>query len=267
MRKLINFIPLVLALLLFCACNHATFITPSKTQFDFTIEGGEENVSVSSDGSCEVTECPKWVTAEVQDSTLVINVSRNDTGSQREGNIVLTSGDVTATIGVKQASKCTHITPESDAIEIEKDGGSKTVNIDTDGALQVTAPEGFTAEYAGGVLTVSADANEGGTRGGEITLTADEQTATINVTQAGNICPTCNGTGKEKCSKCGGKGFLSEHRHHDGIDYGCASCGGGGNRMWNDGWVDMSFVPTKENHGFRKGSGKMNCPTCGGKGH
>ena len=243
-----------------CSCNNTSFITPDMEQLDFSTEGGEENVSVSSDGSWEIKECPEWVTTEVQDGTLVVKVPTNDTGNVREGNIVLASGKVTATIAVKQTAKCTHITPETDAVEIDKDGGSKTVNIDTDGALQVTAPDGFTAEYAGGVLTVTAGANEGGKRSGEITLTADEQTATINVTQAGNICPTCNGTGKVRCSKCGGKGtYYVEANDPYGSEtkLGCSRCGGKGSC---DPAFDFPFP------GFRRGSGRMTCPTCGGSG-
>lgn len=253
MKKL-SFLFSLVTLVVLCACNHATFITPALSQLDFTLEGGDESVSVSSDGSWEVKECPEWVTTEIQDSTLMVKVPANVSGSEREGNIVLASGDVTATIAVKQVSKCTHITPETDAVELDKDGGTKTVNIDTDGAPQVTAPEGFTAEYASGVLTVSADANEGGKRSGEITLAAYEQTATIKVSQAGNICPTCNGTGKVRCKKCGGKGWYY-YPESSMID-GCERCGGSGEVE------DLGNGPV----GVRKGSGKMTCPTCGGSG-
>lgn len=250
--KKISFIFSIAALMVLCACNRATFITPDKSQVEFTLAGGEENVSISSDGSWDITECPEWVTTEVQDSTLVVKVPVNNTGAIREGNIVLASGEVTVTIAVKQMTKCTHITPETNAVEIDKDGGAKTVNIDTDGALQVTATDGFSAAYAGGVLTVSADANEGGKRSGEITLIADEQIVTINVTQAGNICPTCNGTGKVRCSKCGGKGYYVQYHDDEDIEFGCEKCGGTGS-SWGESY-------------FSKGSGKMKCPTCGGSG-
>ena len=255
MKKL-SFIFSLVALMALCSCNNTSFITPDMEQLDFSTEGGEENVSVSSDGSWEIKECPEWVTTEVQDGTLVVKVPTNDSGNVREGNIVLASGKVTATIAVKQTAKCTHITPATDAVEIDKDGGTQTVNIDTDGALQVTTPDGFTANYSGGVLTVSAGANEGGKRGGEITLEADEQTATIKVTQAGNVCPTCNGTGKVKCKGCGGRGVYEKM---NGLEvYGCRKCGGRG---------EFDFEYGTPLAGARRGSGKATCPTCGGSGH
>ncbi len=251
MKKLSIMFSLV-AMLALCACNHATFIKPDKAAVEFTLEGGDASVGVSADGSWEVKECPEWVTTEVRDSTLVVKARRNDTSKVREGNIVLASGDVTATVAIKQMTKCTHITTDVEAVEFEKEGGSKTVNIDTDGAVQVVAPEGFTAEYAGGVLTVSATANEGGQRGGDITLKADEVTTTVKATQSGNVCPTCNGTGKVICSKCRGKGYYLETRGEPS-NHGCPKCGGSG--------VEASTFSD-----LRKGTGKMTCPTCGGSG-
>ncbi len=259
--KNLSLIAILVALLTLGACHRATFITPDKAQVEFTLEGGEAPVSVSSDGSWEVNECPEWVTTELQDSSLLVKVAKNDSGKVREGNIVLASGEVTATIAVRQMAKCTHITAEKDTLEFEKDGGSKTVKIDTDGALQVTAPDGFTADYVSGVLTVTTTANDGGKRSGIITLTADEQTASINVSQAGNICPTCNGTGKVKCTKCGGKGSYDEKIPGPpfGVTHGCKKCGGSGEEAWGGaGGAGRSSL--------RKGSGSMTCPDCNGAG-
>ena len=269
MKKLQSYIS-VMALLVLTACGGATVINPDKNAVDFTIEGGENTVSVSADGSWKVAECPEWVTTDIQDSTLVIKTARNETGAVREGNIVLTGKEnVQAVVKVTQASRCTHITPANDKVEFEKEGGTQTVNIDTDGSPQVEAPEGFTATYAGGVLTINAPANEAGGKNGEIKLTGDGQSATIAVTQKGNICPKCNGTGKVKCSKCGGKGYY--YSDYTRSDYGCKNCGGRGERtqLRGSGWWSGTFEdsgPSYENNGFHKGSGKMKCPQCGGSG-
>ena len=166
-------------------------------------------------------------------------------------------GDVQAVIKVIQASRCTHITPETDKVEFEKEGGTQTVKIDTDGSPKVEAPEGFTATYAGGVLTINAPANEAGGKNGEIKLTGDGQSAIIAVSQKGNVCPKCNGTGKIKCSKCGGKGYYGEYTPADGdmpaytYKVACRKCGG-------DGYAEGEF--------YHKGSGRVTCPDCGGSG-
>ena len=253
MKKLLNYLSVV-ALLVLTACNGATVITPDKNAVDFTLEGGEENVNITADGSWNISECPEWVTAEVQDSVLTIKTAKNETGAVREGDIILSGKEgVNVKIKVTQAAKCTHITPTSDKVEFEKEGGTQTVNIDTDGLPQVEAPEGFTATYAAGVLTINTPANEEGVKNGEIKLTCEDQSATIAVSQKGNICPKCNGTGKVRCTKCGGKGNI--YSEYWLCIYGCSKCGGKGK---SDKWGDYNF---------RNGSGKMTCPACGGSGH
>ena len=250
-----------MALLVLTACGGATVINTDKNAVDFTIEGGENTVSVSADGSWKVAECPEWVTTDIQDSTLVIKTARNVSGAVRDGNIVLTGkDDVQAVIKVTQASKCTHITPETDKVEFEKEGGTQTVKIDTDGSPKVEAPEGFTAAYAGGVLTINAPANEAGGKNGEIKLTGDDQSATIAVSQKGNICPRCNGSGKVKCTKCGGRGEIFSEAYMS--IFGCSRCGGGGSLGKPESYEEDWY-----NNGYHKGSGKMKCPQCGGSGH
>ena len=260
MKKLFNYLS-AMALLMLCACNGATNITLSSDAVNFPIEGGSETVSISADGSWEITSCPDWVVAEKQDSVLSLKTERNETGNVLEGNIVLSGKEgVEVSLKVTQATKCTHITPSEEKVEFDKDGGTETVSIDTDGSLDVTASNGFSASYENGTLTISADANDGGKRKGEIILSADEQTAIIAVSQKGNICPKCNGTGKVRCTKCGGRGWYNDEMGFP--VYGCSKCGGRG-------WVEkpVSYEDAPDEHNFHEGSGKMPCPACGGSGH
>ena len=259
MKKLLNYIS-VFALLVLTSCVGATVINTDKNAVDFTLEGGEDSVNISADGHWIIKEHPDWVTIEYQNSTIVIKTARNKTGAVREGGIIISGKEgVNVKIKVTQAAKCTHITPASDKVEFEKEGGTQTVNIDTDGLPQVEVPEGFTATYASGVLTINTPANEEGTKNGEIKLTCEDQSATIAVSQKGNVCPKCNGTGKVRCSKCGGKGIV-EGYEADGSWYeeGCRKCGGRGfYALWG---------PSSESD-VHRGSGKMTCPACGGSGH
>ena len=258
MKKLFLLNLLMLAML--ASCGGADNIQVSKDNLSFAREGGEENVNVSADGSWNVKECPDWVTAEIHDSLMVVKVQNNETGAPREGDIVLAGkDDVTATIHVKQATKCTHITPASDKVEFEKEGGTQTIAIDTDGSPQVEAPEGFTATYDNGTLSVTAPANEAGSKRGEIKLTCEDQSATIYATQKGNVCQRCGGSGKITCPKCNGKGLVHvyvapEMRDIVGSEQPCEKCGGN----W-DGTTDAGSV-------WRKGSGHIKCPDCGGTG-
>lgn len=258
MKQLFNYSCFVLLLL--CACNGATNITLSSDVVDFPLEGGTDKVVILADGNWDITSCPDWVIAEKQDSVLSLKTERNETGKILQGNIVLSGKKgVEVSLKVTQATKCTHITPSKEKVEFDKEGGTETVSIDTDGILEITAPEGFTATYDGGVLTVTADANDGGKRQSEITLSADEQSAKIAVSQKGNICPKCNGTGKVRCTKCGGRGIIeSVNEIGQYSEDGCKKCGGSG---WYALWGESS--PSD----VHPGSGKMTCPACGGSGH
>ena len=252
MKKL-SFIFSLVALMALCACNHATFITPSQQEVQFSKAGGEQQIAVCADGNWSVENCPEWLDAERADSMLVLKVEPNTTGAARECELQLVGGDgVKATVIVKQADVCTHIDATVDEVTIPKEGGTATIDIDTDGAhLDIRVSEGISAEFNNGTLSVTAPANEGGTKHESLTIFCDNIKTDINVTVEGSLCPTCNGTGKVKCSKCGGRGNLG--RDIEDYTIACTACGG-----WGHGWQ----VP-----GFREGSGRVKCPTCGGSGH
>ena len=252
MKHIINaFLMAVCATALLCSCKQATIITPEKERVEFSIEGGEININVSSDGPWEVKECPDWITAEILDSILVIKASCNETNKVREGSIKLASDKAEATITVRQVTICTYINPEINEVEIDKEGGTVTVKIDTDGTPTILeTPEGFSVSYDSGVLTITASANDGASRHESILLSASpEQASTpIYVTQKGSTCPTCGGKGKITCTKCGGRGYLSG----GGEPGPCLRCGGRYGEFTQD---------------DRNGSGRITCPDCGGAGN
>ena len=272
MKRLTNiFLLAAIVAVVLCSCSKAKSIQVNEDQVAFAINGGEKSIVVTADGSYEVTDCPDWLQAVTGDSTITLIAQENTTGAVRECVINLVGNEVSVPITVTQADKCTHITVSEAEVTIPKEGGSKELTIDTDGAnLVMEASEGIPAELKDGKLTINAPANEGGTVNGTVTLTCDTVTTEVKVTLEGSICPKCNGTGKVKCPKCGGKGFTSSNTAHSGEDYGCRSCGGSGVRYsFDSGWANGTFdgSTSYENHGFRKGSGQMACPNCGGKGH
>lgn len=259
---------LILLTVVLGSCKKATFIYSSEQVVQFPKTGGEKQITVSSDGSWNIENCPEWLKVEVKDSILMLNIGLNESGAPREGTLELVGGEAKASITVKQADVCTRLIASTEKVTFPKEGGTETIIIDTDGGdVKVEAKEGVTAEYNNGKLTLTTPANGGGTINGTVNLTCDEQATTINFTVEGSICPTCNGTGKVKCSKCGGKG--SYYSDYVKADFGCKNCGGRGSiehymgpdLAWNG---DDNF---QISYGFRKGSGKMPCPTCGGLGH
>ena len=251
---------------LLCSCNKATDISVDEDNVRFAINGGEKTIVVTADGKYDIEDCPEWVQTTVEESTLTIIVGENTTGAKRECVIRLVGKDVEVPITIFQADKCTYINVPESEVTIPKEGGDVTLDIDTDGGnLQVESPEGVTAEYSGGKLKVSAPANEGGTIDGTVTLSCDNVTTEVKVTVEGNICPTCNGTGKVRCTSCGGRGWSMNDSGFAYTIVGCTSCGGSG--YYSDSAGDYVRVANSSHPGYHKGSGQKNCPTCGGTGH
>lgn len=256
-------LPLALTLLIvvLASCKKATFINPSEQEVQFVKTGGEKQITVSSDGNWEIENCPEWLQVEAKDSILVLKTGLNESGAPREANLELVGGEAKASITVKQADVCTRLIASAENVTFPKEGGTETVDIDTDGSdVKVEAKEGVTAEYNNGKLTLTAPANGGLTINGTVNLTCDEQATTIKFTVEGSICPTCKGKGKVRCKKCGGDGVITYEMPWGG--YGCTKCGGSGCLYAHD----LTAYELEENP-FRRGSGKTLCPTCGGKGH
>lgn len=263
--KQIHFIAVIAILLgvISTSCKKATHLKIDKENICFTIKGGTDTVHVSCDAAIEVKEQPEWANVKLEDSTLVVSVTANDSKDKRLGTITLESGDFTAKISLAQTYVATHLSVAEQEVTIPKEGGSHEVTVDCDGDVTVQAPDFVTATYAGGKLQLKCAANNEGTKQDTVTLTADKFTASLAITLEGLKCTTCNGTGKVTCSKCKGKGHWIEKDYIDAdftiiFDYGCTKCGGRG---------CMDSVEGDFYSPFRKGSGKVTCPTCKGKGY
>lgn len=265
MKQIFNILVLaVCAATMLCSCSKAKNIEVSEDNITFAINGGEKTIDVTADGSYDIQDCPEWVKAEADESTLKLTVGENTTGAVRDCVIKLVGSDIEVPIRIIQADKCTFIKVSETEVTLPKEGGSKELTVETDGGnIAMNASDGFEATLADGILKITAPANEGGTINGTLTLTCDEVKTDVSVTVEGNICPTCNGTGKVRCSKCGGQGYTFEFvpGPYNYYEFGCSNCGGSG-EGFGDAPADGSTHYT-----VRKGSGKMNCPTCGGTGH
>lgn len=257
MKKEIFLLCVLLGVL--CSCHKTTYIIPSKDTLAFPIQGGEILDTIHTDGDWEVTLSPDWVQIDIQDSILKCVVTENKVGKKRDGIITLRGDDTQQSITITQAYICTHITPENTSLTFEKEGGTQTIGIDTDGSdIKVDVSGNFTTKYDNGKLVVEAPANNTVSSTGKIVLTCDSQVAEINVALKGLICPKCGGKGRLICTKCGGSGYV--WMENDDMTYGCTKCGGGGcgylAEYYNDNADDL-----------RKGSGQMVCPVCNGQGN
>ena len=256
----------VCSVALLCSCNKASDITVDEDNVTFAINGGEKTIEVTADGRYSIEDCPDWVKTVADESTLTFIVEENTTGAVRKCVVRLVGSDIEVPITIRQAVKCTFIKVSETDVTIPKEGGDKVITVDTDGKITMNVCEGVEAKLAGDKLTISAPANPGGTIHGTLTLTSDAIRTEVNVTVEGSLCPTCDGTGKAPCPHCGGKGYTTKVVYGEFGDryeeyYACSTCGGFG-VQYSDGLIDGLTE-----RGFRKGSGRISCPDCGGTGH
>lgn len=261
-RLTLNLLSLAFALVALCSCNKAKNISVDNDKVIFAVMGGEKTVTVTADGSYAVEDCPEWLKTDKGENTLTLSTEANTTGATRDCVIHLVGADgLSVPIAVIQPDKCTFINASPAELFFDKEGGSKDVAIETDGAnLNVEVGDGISAQYADGKLSVSVPANEGGTKNGHISLTCDQVKTEINVTVEGSICQRCGGRGTIKCPSCHGKGGF-DGGTSDGSHEGCSTCGGRG-------WYFPYDNTSCDLDGYgRPGRGYITCPDCGGAGH
>lgn len=251
------FILLVAVFALTVSCKKATFVNVTPDTIEVSEQGGSGVVKVETDGgSISITHQPEWAEVDVKDLNVWYNIAGNTTHATREDMIVLDCGGLTKSIVVRQLAKATYIKVDQEKVSIGKEGGTVTINIDTDGDVQSQVEGDLTAEVSGRKITVTAPENTGSARSAKVTLSAEGvEPVVVKIEQAGNVCATCNGAGIINCRKCGGKGW------HDPTDPtsnsmmdGCTACGGSG------------FCTEGSEWDYVQGKGKTTCPTCGGSG-
>ena len=237
------------------SCNKATYLRADVETIEAESDGETNELVLHSDGTdFQLVSSPEWVMTMLTDSILKYVVEENTGNANREGEIVVSCGEQKLVLKVVQGLPATKLSVNPTSLAIPKEGGTLTVNVDTDASNpKVTAPEGFTATYADGKLTVEAtpEAKKEGT----ITLKTGKLKATITLSEKPDVCSRCGGSGRVTCTECKGEGIT--FFEHDGCALGmcCDRCDG--------------IEPGSEGLGPRGssiGSGKMKCPTCGGRG-
>ena len=236
-----------LLLLSLSSCKKATYLRVNPEKVEINMEGGQQVVHVTTDGSWDVVGKPEWVTFTQTDDELIVDLEKNPTTKRRIDVIVLAAGDHSFNLPVTQFGEATYIKPSQSSLEFSKEGGTQTVGVDADGAVEVTCDGPFDVNLANSVLTVSASENTEGLKQGVITLKSGDITASLSVKQNGKVCSRCGGRGKIRCPYCHGTGWDDSGPAAGGY---CWHCGGyGGSDMYG-----------------RYGSGRIKCPSCHGTG-
>ncbi len=206
--------------------NAATYLRVEPDQLVSSKIGGSITVDIDYDGYVwTINHKPEWVDVCENDDDFEVSVGKNTTGRNREGTITVQSGKQLAQVAIVQRCTASFLNVSANQIHFDKDGGKRIVTIESDGG-------DWTAKYPDYLkvvqdddetISIKAPKNTGVYRSGYITISEDNLSRTISITQGGK-CSVCNGKGKSTCGVCSGTGGSWW-----GWSYSaCFTCGGSG---------------------------------------
>lgn len=224
-----------LSIILLFGCKKATYLNAKVENVKISKEGGVDTLVLSYDaGKCRILAKPDWVEVNLKDSILTIQSNKNVEPAIRSGNIVIENGELKLSLPIKQLSSATYLTFPEQSVIIPKDGSTVELNVDTDGGnVILEGVENVIAEYKDGKVLFSGKGNTGKERRTKGYLVTDTIRRPILIVEKGELCYVCSGSGRVRCSRCGGYG---ETFFPYDICYAC------------------------------NGSGKIKCKTCKGTG-
>lgn len=168
--------------------GYASHLSVSNDDVYLTANGGRSSISINTDGIFEVSTAPaSWVSTSVNGKTLNLECGENS-GIARSSYLVLKSGTKTLRLDITQAGKsATRLDVSTSDVEFSANGGSRTIEIYTDGECQIsTQPESWAhANISGNSISLSVDENPGTKRTDYFVIKSGSYTERINISQAG----------------------------------------------------------------------------------
>lgn len=243
------------AVLVLASCADATKIDVTNDEMVIGIKGQRDTIMVNADGSFNV-DAPDWVNIEKKENILICTTPQNDSGAKREGEIILSgSGDVKKIIRISQADKCSVLAVSNNTATFTREGGEVKIDIVTDGAnVKVISDNGINAKCVDdNQLIISMPVNTATTAiTGKVTISCDDLTEIIDVSQQSSICGTCKGAGRIRCPRCKGTYHTNQT---------CRECGGVGYGYCCK-YTGKEYCDA--HHDFRGGTAEIICPECHG---
>lgn len=216
--------------------NKASHLEVNPETITFTRLDREKTVMISTDANdFEVTQQPSWVTVEKNGNNTITLICNAPLDDEKDGVVVITAGDLSKTITVKQSSGATRIELDPQSISASHKSNNYVITVETDGdvtAFNFDIPYFCSiSEKTPDSFTVSVQANSStARREGTITIASGNMKKTINIGQSGQ-CAACEGSGKITCYNCNGTGKADSY-YYDEDDilhfYDCYECDGSG---------------------------------------
>lgn len=168
--------------------GYASHLSVSNDDIYLTANGGKSSISINTDGIFEVRTAPaSWVSTSINGETLNLECGENS-GIERSSYLILKSGTKTLRLDITQAgNSATRLDVSTSDVEFSASGGSRTIDIYTDGECQIsTQTESWAhATINGNSISLSVDENPGTKRTDYFVIKSGSHTERINISQAG----------------------------------------------------------------------------------
>lgn len=175
--------------------GYASHLSVSNDDVYLTANGGKSSITVNTDGIFEVSTAPaSWVSTSVNGKTLNLECGEN-TEIARNSYLILKSGTKTLRLDITQAGKsATRLDVSSSNVEFSADGGSRTIDIYTDGECRIsTQPESWAnVTINGNTISLSVNENQGTKRSDYFVIKSGSYERRINISQAGKTATLLN---------------------------------------------------------------------------
>ena len=168
--------------------GYASHLSVSNDDVYLSANGGKSAISINTDVIFVVSTAPaSWVSTSINGKTLNLECDENS-GTARNSYLILKSGTKTLRLDITQAGKlATRLDVSTSDVEFSANGGSRTIEIYTDGECQIsTQPESWAhASINGNSILLSVDENPGIKRTDYFVIKSGSYTERINISQAG----------------------------------------------------------------------------------
>ena len=227
----------ILGLLLFYLFqkNKATYLVTDTNELFFSRKGGDKVVKITTDGNdFDISEHPDWLKVSKSGEGITVNCASRDANDDRSGTIMLKSGRISTPLKVTQRAYATFIKLSETNISMGKDGGSRSITIQTDGGgFNYTAPDYCTVNnLTDQGFTINVNHNSGKHRDGVVKITDGKNVGVLTISQKG-VCSSCGGDGRVTCSVCYGSGVIYDWNYYwnYSYSYSCSNCDGRGTKQ------------------------------------
>ena len=168
--------------------GYASHLSASNNDVYLSANGGKSSIEINTDGIFAVSKAPaSWVSTSVNGKTLNLEC-RENLGVARSSYLILKSGTKTLRLNITQTGKsATRLDVSTSDVEFSVNGGSRTIEIYTDGECQIsTQPKSWAhATINGKSISLSVDENPGTKRTDYFVIKSGSYEKRINITQAG----------------------------------------------------------------------------------